>query len=83
MSGRQHWESHLAVWRARRMGAVGQGCEFEVAEQIGRIRLQQAQYLTRHLANLDFGVLTSPQLDEVTQGPGVGGHEDFRLRRVR
>ena len=74
--------SNFAMRRGRLEGAVGQGHELVIAEQVRRFGLHELQHLDGQLADLDLGVPAGPHLDEVPQGPGVGGDEDLRLRGV-
>ena len=51
-------------------------------EQVRRVLLEEAEHLNGELADFDFRVAAGTLLDEVPQGAGVAGDEDFRLRGV-
>src|SRR3972149_800039 len=53
-----------------------------IPEEIRRLFLHNLQDYESNTSHLSIGAGRSSQLDEVTQGPSVGGHEDHRLGGV-
>src|SRR4051794_16675224 len=72
----------LAVRGGRRLVPAREVDQRIVAEQARALGPEELQDRDRHLADLDVGRRVAAHLDEVPQGPGVGGDEDLGLGGV-
>src|SRR5215468_6149642 len=71
------------VWAARHLGAVGQGGDREVGEDVRRDPEQLVEAGHGEPTDLHVGVLGGAHSDEVPPGTVVAGDHDAGLGRVR
>src|SRR2546423_10051324 len=69
--------SYFPMWCGGLVRAVGQRHELVIVEEVRRLGLHDPEDLDGQFADLDLRVPAAAHLDEMAQGPGVGGHEDL------